>query len=132
MKILIVEDEIVSRRVIQNMIAGYGEFKIAIDGDEAVEAFNVALDENAPFDVILLDIVMPNLDGQEVLKKIRTLESDYGLNAQDEAVKIIMTTALKDKENIIKAFKNQCEAYLIKPIDKDVLSDLLDNLAIKN
>ena len=76
MKTLIVDDEMVSRRLIQTIMADYGTFEIATNGREAIEAFNVALDENAPFDVIFLDIVMPNLNGQEVLKRIRRAEED--------------------------------------------------------
>ena len=70
---------------------------------------------------------MPELDGQSVLKEVRTFEENNNIFGHDK-VKIIMTTALSDKENIITAFKEQCENYLVKPIDmiklKEQLSDL--------
>ncbi|HPX48147.1 MAG TPA: response regulator, partial [Treponemataceae bacterium] len=72
-------------------------------------------------------IMMPELDGQAALKKIRDIEEERGIAARD-GVKIIMTTALDDKKNIISAFREQCDVYLVKPIDKEKLVESLNTL----
>lgn len=118
MKILIVEDDFVSRRLLQKMLAPYGECDIAVDGEEAVNAFNLAAKEGQRYDLICLDIMMPKMNGQEVLKTIRRIERDLELSAQNEA-KIIMTTALDSPQNVIEAYyQGGCTSYLVKPIEK--------------
>ena len=129
MKSLIVDDDFFARKILQSIFTGYGECHVAVDGEEAILAFEQALSENTPYDCICLDIMMPNMDGQEVLKKIREIESGRGILGSD-AVRIIMTTALDDKTNIMKAFREQCEGYLVKPISKDKLTKVLNDLEL--
>ena len=114
-----------SRLVLQEILKHHGLTHIAVDGAEAVEAVRLALDENEPYDLICLDIMMPNMDGQEALEKIRTLETEKGLSL-DRAAKIVMTTALNDVQNVIQSFNNLCDGYLTKPIHKSELLSLLE------
>jgi two-component system chemotaxis response regulator CheY len=130
MRVLIVEDDFTSRRLLRTILAPYADCDIAVDGAEAVKAFHLATEEKRPYDLILLDIMMPEMDGQAVLKEIRRIEdvsSIHGLMG----VKIIMTTALDDRRNIIEAFRSQCEAYLIKPIDKSRLLCEIQSLGLQ-
>lgn len=120
MKTLIAEDDFTSRRLLQKVLFPYGRCDVAVDGEESLEAVRLAWEENEPYDLICLDIMMPKMDGQEALMKIRSLEKDKGIQGLS-GVKVIMTTALGDNENIMTAFKEQCEAYLVKPIDKEKL-----------
>jgi two-component system, chemotaxis family, chemotaxis protein CheY len=117
MKTLIVEDDFTSRLLLQKILSPYGESHIAVNGKEAIEAFMLAWAEGRLYDLICLDIMMPEMDGQEVLKRIRNMENLEGV-LPGRGVKVIMTTALKDKENVFTAFNEQCDAYLIKPVDK--------------
>jgi two-component system chemotaxis response regulator CheY len=127
MKILVAEDELVSQRLLQRMLSGYGEVDVAADGKEAIGAFLSAVEKARPYDLIFLDIMMPEMDGQGVLKEIRKIEADIGVHGSS-GVKIIMTTAFDDKKNVMEAFKFQCDAYLVKPIDKKKLEDQLQSL----
>ena len=127
MKILLVEDDIVSRSVMLKLLAAYGEIEIAQNGDKAMDMFLQAHDNNAPYDLVALDIMMPGKDGQQVLKEIRAFELKKGVMGSD-GVKIVMTTALDDKKNILEAFRSQCEAYLTKPIHVKKLHDELKKL----
>ncbi len=129
MKTLIVEDDFVSRRLLQVILSEYGQCDIAVNGREALTAFELAWQEESPYQLICLDIMMPEMDGQEVLKEIRTIERDLGV-AWEDGVKIIMTTALSDQDNIKRAFHEQCEAYLIKPIERRKLLDQLRELGL--
>ncbi len=117
MKILIVEDDFASRKMLQKYLSPYGECDVVVDGQEALDAFALSLNEETPYDLICLDIMLPKIDGQDVLKQIRSIEKEKGIEGLD-GVKIIMTTALGDTKNIMDAFKNQCEGYLQKPIER--------------
>lgn len=129
MKALIVEDDFVSRRLLQMILSPYGRSDVAVNGLEAVEAFKLAWQEGEPYDLICLDIMMPEMDGQHVLQEIRRFEKERGTDWLT-AVKVIMTTALQDHENILQAFREQCEAYLVKPINKDKLIAHLREMAL--
>jgi two-component system chemotaxis response regulator CheY len=127
MKCLIVEDEFMSRKLLQVYLSDYGHCFVAVNGQEAVEAFREALEENEPYDLIFLDIMMPEMDGHDTLEVIRRIESEHGIAGLD-GVKVIMTTALDDSKNVMGAFRNGCEAYLVKPIEKKNLLEELEKL----
>jgi len=129
MKILIVEDEFVSRHVLQELLHPFGECSMAVNGKEAVEAFNLALSEKKPYNLICLDIMLPEMDGQEVLKTIREIERENKIGGLD-GVKIIMTTALEDFDNIKRAFIEQCEGYLVKPITREKIITQMKELGL--
>ena len=129
MKVLIVEDEFGSRKVMQNYLSPYGTCDNAINGEEAVDAFRLALRDNEPYDLICLDIMLPKKDGQHVLKDIRNIEEEQGIRGCG-GVKILMTTALNDPKNIMEAFKSQCEGYLTKPVSKQKLVAELKSLGL--
>ena len=129
LRILIVEDNFDSRRLLQKLLSNYGECDVAVNGKEAVEAFEKALDEEFSYDLICLDILMPVMDGQETLKKIREIEEVRGIYG-DDGVKVIITSALDDNENILKAFRTGCEGYIPKPLEKKKLLDKLKELGL--
>jgi two-component system chemotaxis response regulator CheY len=82
-----------------------------------------------PYDLICLDIVMPEMDGQEALKEIRCLEKKAGITGSD-FTKIIMTTALADKTNVVEATLQGCDYFLVKPIQKAKLQEQLRKLKL--
>lgn len=130
MRILVVEDERVSRRIISKYLSDFGECDFAENGEKAIESYIASHNENNPYRLISLDIQMPKLDGQEVLKEIRKFEYDNDIYGYD-GVKIIMTTVLSDNINIMEAFRSQCEAYITKPVERKKLYKELESLGIK-
>ncbi|MCX7748127.1 MAG: response regulator [Clostridia bacterium] len=120
MKILIAEDDLASRKFIYKFLSDYGDCDLTVDGMEALDAFMLAWDEGSPYDLVCLDVMMPKLDGLKVLKAIRDIETQKGLQ-DDERVKIIMTTALNDTQDVYGAFDMGAEAYAAKPIDTEKL-----------
>ncbi len=129
LNILIVEDDLVSRIVMNGLLNPYGHCDMAVNGNEAIQAFKHALKEDQRYNLICLDIMMPEMNGQETLKKIREIEEKNGIHGLDR-VKIIMITALSNKENVISAFKGECEAYIVKPVSKENLSKQLLSLGL--
>ena len=95
MKILLAEDDFVTRKFMVNFLSKYGDCDVTVDGMEAVDAFMMALEDEEPYDLICLDIMMPVMDGYQALKAIRNLEKEKSV-PEDKAAKVIMTTALNE------------------------------------
>lgn len=129
MKTLIVEDDFASRKLMEKYLSPYGETDVVVDGQEAVDAFTMALEENSYYDLVCLDIMLPKMDGQKVLKEIRRIEEERGIFGNN-GTKVIMTTALGDAKNVLNAFRSQCEGYLQKPISKEHLVRQLKDLQL--
>lgn len=129
MKTLIVEDDFTSRLLLQELLKHYGPVHIAVNGKEAVKAVRIAIESGELYDLICLDIMMPEMDGQEALLHIRDLEKEKNLIASN-ASKIVMTTALNDMRSVCGAYASLCDAYLVKPIEKARLQLELSSLGL--
>lgn len=121
MKILIAEDDDISRMIIKKLLNRIGKCDTVVDGVETVEAFQLAWEDEAPYDLILLDIMMPDVNGQEALKQIRGIERQMGIRGSRE-VKVIMLTALDDPISVVDAYyRGGATSYLVKPIESEKL-----------
>ena len=129
MKTLIVEDDFTCRLLLQEIMKPFGPTHIAVNGKEALAAVGAALDANEPYDLVCMDIMMPEMDGQQCLAEIRAIEKSRGI-VMSAGVKIIMTTAVGDMKNVMGAFGNMCDAYLLKPVHKEALLAELRNLQL--
>jgi two-component system chemotaxis response regulator CheY len=129
MRTLIVEDDPTSRLLLQQILGEYGLTSVAGNGCDALAAFREAFDRGEPYDLVILDIMMPEMDGQAALCEIRRLETECGYPA-GRGVKVIMSSMLSDSCNVITAFREQCDAYLPKPIDKARIRDCLRELGL--
>jgi len=131
MKLLIVEDDFVSRTVLLKQLSAYGSPDVAVNGLEAVKAVEMQIAADEPYDLICLDIMMPEMNGHEALRKIRDVEQAAGIEGLDRC-KIIMTTALSGSEDILDSFRDECDGYLVKPIKKQDIKKLLGVLELDN
>ncbi len=127
MKILLAEDDFVTRKTMLKLLSKYGECDVTVDGMEAVDAFMMALEDNAPYNLVCLDIMMPVMDGYQALIGIRNLEKERNI-PEDERVKVMMTTALNDQKNVKMAFELGCAIYSGKPIDEAKFEQALKRL----
>lgn len=132
MTILIMEDDFTSATVLQKIMSEFGDVTLASDGKEAVAIYLDNHSKGAKFDLICLDIMVPEIDGQEVLKIIRTHEIENGNNSLQKRSKIVMITALNDIENLMESFREQCEGYIIKPFSREKIRRTLNQLNIVN
>lgn len=129
MRILIAEDDFTSRKVLLKFLSEYGDCDVTVDGMEAIDAYLMALEEDSPYALVCLDVMMPVLDGYQALKNIRDIEREKKI-PEDKAAKIIMTTALNEEKNVKKAFELGCTVYCAKPIDMVKLKSTLEMLGL--
>lgn len=130
MRILVVEDEPVSQRIMAKLLSDLGQITTADDGLQALTRYKQALADGDAFDLIALDIMMPEMNGHELLREIRSFEDSQNIG-ESRRVKVVMTTALSDARTVVAAFDHGCEAYLVKPIERNVLYSELRKLGIE-
>ena len=127
---LVVDDDLVCRRVLKAFLARYGDCDTVVNGQEAVDSFVQAHASKQPYDLICLDIMMPVLDGQDALQLIRRREQEMKM-PHDCAVKVIMTSAMDDPGTVIKAFyEGEATSYIVKPLTKERLIRELEALKL--
>ncbi|MDJ0840726.1 MAG: response regulator [Acidobacteriota bacterium] len=130
MKVLVIEDEFISRVKLQKILSRYGECHIAVNGEEMMAAFVQAHEENEPYDLLTVDIRLPDITGQEIVRRIRDWEKSHHVVDEDKEVKILMVTAMSDGKNIMASFKEGCEGYVVKPFDFNKIADALARMGI--
>ncbi len=131
MRILIVEDDFLSRQILREMLINYGDCDCVASGEEAIIAVHDGWRRNDFYDLICLDIKMPGLNGHEVLKLLRDQEEQNGIYGLD-MVPIIMISTFHDAKNILAAFYNGlCDVYLIKPVDPLKLKQKMSKLGFE-
>ncbi len=108
-------------------MAAFGECEDVKSGKEALELFNKNLKKKTPFDLIILDISMPDMDGIQVLHLIRKKENALDIPKAGQ-VKIIMATASMRKSSIKKCIRLGCSSYISKPVKTGKLIKELDRL----
>jgi two-component system chemotaxis response regulator CheY len=126
-RILIVDDELVSRMKMRKILESIGTCETGRNGMQAIAAFRVARESRRPFDLITLDIEMPKMDGTEVLYQIRKIENQ-GNVPNGEPVKILMVTSQADKKYVFTCIQTGCDNYIIKPFDKKAVFNKLQEL----
>ncbi|MDY0110731.1 MAG: response regulator [Candidatus Krumholzibacteria bacterium] len=129
MRVLVVEDDFISRRLLCRYLQAFAECDVAVNGNEAVGAFKQVLQAGQRYDLVCLDIMMPGMDGQETLKRLRALEREHKV-ADETRTKVIMTTALEDHDNLMAAFNNACDGYVVKPIEKRKFLETLQEIGL--
>lgn len=116
MKILVVDDEMVSRCKPQKIMLNFGQCQAVESGAAALTAFKDAWAHWTPFDLMTLDVVMPGMDGMETLFEIRKMESQNGV-ATHNRVKVLMVSGQSKRDTVITCIQAGCDDYIIKPFD---------------
>lgn len=131
MKCLIVEDDPISIKVLKGLIFRYViASDVAINGQEGIDFFVQAHEENSPYDLIFMDIMIPRINGLQSVLTIREKEAFMNITFM-QRVKIIMITALDDPRTLIKAlYESDANAYIVKPIRLVDLEDALRMLKL--
>ncbi len=128
MRILVVDDELVSRKKMIKIVSDFGQTEGVKNGKAAISAVKTALEDWKLYNLITLDISMPDISGTEVLSAIREMEDERGLEAEEKA-KILMVTSHSDIETV-KACVGKCDGYVIKPFNKEVMVEKLKKVEL--
>lgn len=129
MRILIAEDDRISRTFMKEFMKEYGQCDVAVDGMEALDFFMDAVKKEDPYRLICLDIMMPKVDGLKVLRVIRAMEKQHDV-PQEKRARILMTTALADLDYVDQAFNLGADGYAAKPIDTDKITEVIRNMGL--
>lgn len=128
LRCLIVEDDELSRELLALQMEPYAECDLAENGLIGLEKFKAALLDAAPYDLILLDIMMPEMDGLEAAKAMRAFEEKQGTNI-DRGVAIVVLSSLSTPHDVIQAYvAAQSAAHLVKPVQPEKLVKTLRKL----
>ncbi len=128
-KILIVDDNFENRMLLAEILREIAVCDFAATGKEAIEAYNMSTTRQSPYSLILLDIELPEVNGLEILYRIRESEKAAGI-ALGDGVPIIIVTAYEKR--FVEAFNKGCDDYILKPIDTDVLLNKIAAILEKN
>jgi len=121
MRALIVDDDFYSRITLHDMLRAVADCHIAVNGEEAVGAFKKALEDGRPYDLVCMDLVMPEMDGQQALREMRALEEDQGVG-QAARCSIFVVSMVEDNRETNEAFfLGGADCFLVKPIAEDRL-----------
>lgn len=124
LSILVAEDNEINALLIRSLLKRLGhQCTITTDGEEALESWLAADTAGAPYDVVLMDVQMPKLDGIETTKRIRAREAGRGSRTI-----ILALTANTLVDDRYACFEAGMDGFLIKPLDRDKLADALANL----
>jgi two-component system chemotaxis response regulator CheY len=128
MRILIIDDEFVALTKMMTILSQYGHCTAATNGRQAYEMYCEAIMQNEPFDLITIDLNMPELDGLELLERFRTYEKSAGAASPRK----IVVTAEGQPHKVLAANKRHCDAYLVKPVSREVLCNKLEEMGIRS
>jgi len=130
MKCLIVDDDELGRELIAEYLRGQASLDMAVNGREAVDKYVAARDSGTPYDLIILDIVMPEMNGHEAAKTIRLIEQEKDTKTE-QRVNIIVLSSLNTPKDIIETYVSaQSSAHLIKPVTREKLLLTLNKLGL--
>lgn len=129
-KILIIDDEQLIRTLLKKSLKDYGDCVIAESGKEGLSAFEDAVFNSKPFDVVFLDIMMDGKNGLEVLKEIRNREKERKI-PRHEGVKIIMITGNAEAAIVKTCIAEGCDKFIVKPFELATLTKTLGQLGFK-
>ncbi len=128
-KILIVDDNFENRQLLAEILREVALCDFAATGKEATEAYNLSLRRKNPYSLILLDVELPEVNGLEILERIRQSEMATGITLGN-GVPVVIVTAYENR--FLEAFKKGCDAFILKPVETDVLlkkiADILEKL----
>ena len=126
LSILVAEDNEINALLMRSLLTRLGHHAVVTtNGEEALESWLAAKSAGAPYDLVLMDIQMPQLDGIETTKRIRSLEAGQP-GRQTPILALTANTLVEDR---YACFEAGMDGFLIKPLDREKLADALAGLA---
>jgi two-component system chemotaxis response regulator CheY len=130
LRCLVVDDDELGRELLALYLEGVASCDMAENGVQAVDMFRVAFEDGSPYDLILLDIVMPEMDGHTAAMEIRQIEKEWGVSIHG-GVTIIVLSSLSTPNDVIQAYvAARSAAHLVKPVTPEKLMKTLSKLGL--
>lgn len=130
LKILLVDDSKSAQLKTHSILSKYGQCDQAYNGAESLELYRNALHANSPYDLVVMDIVMPKMDGFQAAREIMAIQEERNI-PEEKKSKIIMLTSKKDPANMMKAhFEIGVKTYITKPFAEETLIEAMTNLGL--
>ena len=129
MKILVVDDDYVSRVKLKELLASWGSCDMAGSGESAVEMFKAAHESNNPYELITVDIAMQGIQGQECVRLMRQWEEEQHIEVS-RRVKIVMVTIKKDMKSVASSYYEGVEGYITKPVTPESMNTTLTGIGL--
>jgi CheY-like chemotaxis protein len=121
--ILVAEDNEINALLARALLARLGHVPIVVGGgEEAVETFRAAVARQHPFDLVLMDVQMPGVDGLAATRRIRAFEAELG-RAETPIVALTANVSAEDRDTCLKAGMS---SFLTKPLDRERLAEALE------
>lgn len=124
MRILVVDDEFIALNKMSAMLSPLGKCDAATSGEQAFQMYEQAMIGGDPYKLITIDIQMPGMSGLELLEKINSEEEKW----EYPKAKKMMVSAQSDIQNVTTAKHANCDAFIVKPVKKKVLSEKLASM----
>lgn len=124
-RVLIVDDEPLFRTILNEYISEYAECDLAENGEQALKLYDRAFVGGQPYDLVLLDIYMPVMDGHELLRSIREREKTHSIALADRIKAVVISAGNSPRQVADTFFEDQCDDYIIKPFQLDTVKALL-------
>lgn len=120
-RVLIVDDNHTNRRIFSKMLEGLGcEVSAVAGGTEVIPALFRGLLTKAPFDLVLLDMNMPGMDGERTLREIRN-------ETLTQEIKVIIVTSIGRRNELSRVYELGCSGYMVKPIRQSQLQGVIED-----
>jgi len=130
LRCLVVDDDELGRELLALYLEGVASCQMAENGIQAVNMFRDAFESGSPYHLIILDIVMPEMDGHTAAMKIRQIEKEWGFSIS-EGVPIIVLSSLSTPSDVIQAYVSaRSAAHLVKPVKPEKLLKILHKLGL--
>jgi len=113
-RVMIVDDHLMVRDGLRVFLSVYDDIKVVAEADDGEQA--VVLCREVLPDVVLMDLLMPNMDGIEATRRIRS---------EDESIQVIALTSFAEQELVEKAFRSGAISYLMKDVHSDKLAETI-------
>jgi len=129
MRTLIVEDVHFLALILQRIIEPYSSADFAHNGAVAIEKYTKAYTKGKAYDLICLDLLLPEMDGFEVLRSLRQFEEECNLPV-NERTKVVVISTFNDQKTVAKARAAGCDSYIAKPFRKDRVLRTIEKLGL--
>ncbi|MCP4119784.1 MAG: response regulator [Desulfobacteraceae bacterium] len=129
MKILVVDDELVSRKKMETILDKLGRCTGVATGAQALAVFSGAIEKGRGFGLVTLDISLPDMRGTEVLSRLREIEEENNVR-EDGKVKILMVTSHAEQETVLLSIVGGCDDYIIKPFSKETMDEKIRKIGL--